>query len=310
MDDVTNPNDVVAIATLTLRGRCAVYRYAGATSGPALLLLHGIPTSSYLWRHCLPGLARDLPGWRVIAPDLPGYGGSAPWPGAGPRQCAAFVAELLQALGVERFIWVGHDLGGLVALTDAVRRAHSRQEPRPSLERLILLDTTIYPTAPLVAGLLPAVVPLVSDLALAWIGRPGRRAAAWRRQRYLAGMRALLAPGTALTPVDEATYAEPYTTVRGWREVQRTVRGLAWQAPFVLGCAARLGRLRLPTALIWGARDPFFPLATAERLRRAIPGAVAPVRVLPAGHFPQEDCPAAVVAAIVAFLHSTHPAPC
>ena len=64
----------IAATTLELAGRPVFLRGAGAADGPALVLLHGLPTSSFLWRRCLPGLAAALPGWRIIAPDLPGYG--------------------------------------------------------------------------------------------------------------------------------------------------------------------------------------------------------------------------------------------
>ena len=56
-----------------------------------MVLLHGLPTSSYLWRRCLPTLAESLPGWRILAPDLPGYGRSAPRPGAGPQHLGRFL---------------------------------------------------------------------------------------------------------------------------------------------------------------------------------------------------------------------------
>ena len=296
---------------VSLNGRPVYLRRApsgrGGDRGPALVLLHGLPTSSYLWRRCLPLLAGALPGWRILAPDLPGYGRSAPRPGAGPRQLGRFLDALLRALSVDEFVLAGHDLGGLVALTDAVVRAGGagRHRPdRPRLERLVLLDTTIFPTPPLVLGLLPAIVPPFAELYLAWLGRPGIGPDR-RRRKHVEGLRRLLAPGTVLTPADEAEYSAPYASLAGWREARRSVRALAGQAPFVLRCASRLHRLTLPTCLIWGERDPFFPLATAERLRRAIPGAREPVHVVEgAGHFPQEDQPEAVTRALVDFLRA------
>jgi len=154
-----------------------------------------------------------------------------------------------------------------------------------------------------VLGLLPAIVPPFADLYLAWLGRPGPGMEALRRRRYVEGIRRLLTPGTALTPADEAEYALPYGAIAGWREVTRSMRALAGQTPFVLRCIAHLRDLTLPTRLIWGARDPFFPLATAERLRRAIPGAREPVHVVwGAGHFPQEDRPDEVARLIAEFL--------
>src|SRR4051812_17563971 len=181
----------IATTQLELRGRPVFLRHCGAEDGPALVLLHGLPTSSFLWRHCLPGLAAALPGWRIIAPDLPGYGRSAPRPGAGPRHLGRWLHALLQELDVDRFALAGHDLGGLIALTDAVARAgHLAGPPHPStaggpqLERLILLDTTIYPAPLLVLGLLPSIVPPLADLYLAWFGRGGPARDAARRAQY------------------------------------------------------------------------------------------------------------------------------
>jgi pimeloyl-ACP methyl ester carboxylesterase len=301
----------IATTHLDLRGRPVFLRHCGADDGPALVLLHGLPTSSFLWRRCLPGLATALPGWRIIAPDLPGYGRSAPRPGAGPRHLGRFLHALLHEVGVGRFVLAGHDLGGLVALTDAVARAgriggnpHPALAGGPRLERLILLDTTIYPTPLLVAGLLPAIVPPFADLSLAWFARGGAARDGDRRAQYIAGMRQLLAPGTTLTDAEWAEYAHPYGPVAGWREATRSIRALAAQAPFVLRCLPHLRDLTLPTRLIWAEHDPFFPLATAERLRRAIPGAESQVHVIPgSGHFPQEDRPDLVTPLIAEFAN-------
>ena len=300
----------IRTSTINLRGLPVFLRHAGADAGPALVLLHGLPTSSFLWRHCIPPLAAALPGWRIIAPDWPGYGRSAARPGAGPRHLGRFLHALLSKLRVERFVLAGHDLGGLVALTDAVARrgelggaAHPALAGGPQIERLILLDTTIYPAPLLVAGLLPAIVPPFADLSLAWLGRGGAARDEERRAQYIAGMRQLLAPGTMLGDDEWAEYAEPYGPLAGWREATRSLRALAAQAPFVLRCLARLGDLTLPTRLIWAEHDPFFPLATAERLRQAVPGAEATIHIIPgSGHFPQEDRPDEVSRLIAEFV--------
>lgn len=304
----------LAATTVTLRGLPVFLRCSGADNGPALVLLHGLPTSSFLWRRCLPGLAGALPGWRVIAPDLPGYGRSAPRAGAGPRDLGRFLHALLREQGIVRFVLAGHDLGGLVALTDAVARTGrvGQQPPphgEPRLERLILLDTTIFPAPLLVAGLLPAIVPPFVDLSLAWLGRGGATRDDARRARYVDGMRQLLAAGTMVSDAEWAEYAAPYGPIAGWREVTRSLRALAAQAPFVLRCLKHLGALTLPTRLIWAERDPFFPLATAERLRRTIPGAEPQVHVIAgSGHFPQEDQPGEVVRLIAEFVRAGTPA--
>src|SRR5947209_19664647 len=72
------------------------YRDGGPEDGPAVLLVHGYPESSYMWREVLPALASA--GWRGLAPDLPGYGDSEPDPpGTWERHIDAldrFVREL------------------------------------------------------------------------------------------------------------------------------------------------------------------------------------------------------------------------
>lgn len=259
----------------------------------------------------MPDLAERLPGWQIIAPDLPGYGRSAPRHGAGPRHVGRWLHALLKARGIEEFALVGHDLGGLTALTDAVVRTgalgadtHPALAGGPQLTRLILLNTTIYPAPRLVLGLLPSIVPPFSDLALAWLGRGGAARDEFRREGYVAGMRHLLAPGTVLTDAEWAEYALPYGPIAGWRAAQRSLRALSWQAPFVLRCLANLAHLTTPTRLIWAEHDPFFPLATARRLSRAIAGAEQTIHLVAgAGHFPQEDRPEEVSPLIADFLH-------
>jgi haloacetate dehalogenase len=91
---------------------------ATAGDGPALLLLHGFPETSFCWRRVAPRLAERH---ALVAPDLPGYGASAA-PAGGPRgegfskrEMAATIVDLMGALGHERFAVVGHDRGARVA---------------------------------------------------------------------------------------------------------------------------------------------------------------------------------------------------
>lgn len=91
----------------------AVYE---AGSGPAVVLLHGFPGLAYTWRHQIPVLAAA--GYRVIVPDLRGYGGSDA-PGAVEDYDVAHltgdIVGLLDALGVQKAVFMGHDWGGLLA---------------------------------------------------------------------------------------------------------------------------------------------------------------------------------------------------
>lgn len=106
--------------TLTVSGRPARIREAG--EGPLVLLLHGVPTSSVVWQDVLPLVAAA--GWRAVAADLPGWGGTAPLPG--PWTIAAhlaWLAELERALGGGPAVHAGQDYGGLLALERAAAGA-------------------------------------------------------------------------------------------------------------------------------------------------------------------------------------------
>ncbi|WP_445143386.1 alpha/beta fold hydrolase [Dyella sp. Tek66A03] len=97
----------------TLKANGIRQHYIDAGSGPAVVLLHGFPETNYAWRHQIPVLAER---YRVIAPDLRGYGKSdKPVTGYDKRTMAADLAGLLDSLGIDRIALVGHDRGARVA---------------------------------------------------------------------------------------------------------------------------------------------------------------------------------------------------
>ncbi|KEQ52323.1 alpha/beta fold hydrolase [Sphingobium chlorophenolicum] len=95
--------------------RMAVYE-AGPETGPAVVLLHGFPELAYSWRRQIPALAAA--GYRVIAPDLRGYGLTDRPDRVEDYDLAHLLGDLiglLDARGIEKAVWVGHDWGGLLA---------------------------------------------------------------------------------------------------------------------------------------------------------------------------------------------------
>ena len=107
-------------------------RAAEAGEGPLVLLLHGFPQFWWAWRAQLTGLAAA--GFRVVAPDLRGYGASDKPPrGYDLPTLSADVAALVRALGEQDAVVVGHDWGGLLAWTTAA--LHPR-----SVRRLVVLS--------------------------------------------------------------------------------------------------------------------------------------------------------------------------
>lgn len=114
------------------------YCEAGQGNEKALLLLHGVPTSSWLYRKVIPGLAKN---YRVVAPDFIGFGSSAKPVGDmsvyAPAARAKRVRKLMTELGIEKFSIMTHDMGGLVTW-------EMMKQDIDSIEDLIILNTIVH----------------------------------------------------------------------------------------------------------------------------------------------------------------------
>ena len=120
---------IIRRATCRANGIRQFYLEAGA--GPPVVLLHGFPETSFAWRFQIPALA---PHYRVIAPDLRGYGETdKPSQGYDKRTMANDIVELLKMLGVGRVALVGHDRGARVA----TRLAKDHPDV---VDRLVVMD--------------------------------------------------------------------------------------------------------------------------------------------------------------------------
>jgi pimeloyl-ACP methyl ester carboxylesterase len=106
------------LLTLDLEGTQLAVRLEGDREKPALLLIHGFPSSSTSFRNVIDTLARDC---FVIAPDLPGFGGSAPIERPSFSRFADIIQLLLERLGVGSFHLYLHDYGAVVGLHLATR---------------------------------------------------------------------------------------------------------------------------------------------------------------------------------------------
>ncbi len=127
------------------------YIECGPIDGPLMIFLHGWPELSLLWRAQMDAFSAE--GWRCIAPDMRGYGGSSA-PAANDaytnEQVVADMAELHDHFGGKPAIWVGHDWGSVVA---SVLVAHEPQRSRG----VVLISVPYFPDA----NALPTLVPLV-----------------------------------------------------------------------------------------------------------------------------------------------------
>jgi pimeloyl-ACP methyl ester carboxylesterase len=238
--------------------------YVEAGDGPPVLLLHGFPLSSYLWRDIVPLLSTRF---RVIAPDLPGAGDSEVAPGAplGIRAQADSVRELLHLVGVETFAAVGHSSGGGVAQLLALGG---------SVDAMVLIDSVAFD---------------------GWPSSPTRRVQ--RTSPNLEGaelveveMRATLRQGMGdpdrLPEVVIQEYLRPYRSPEGVSMFFRAARALNGRG--LTGHEAAMSAWTFPVLILWGEEDPFLSWRLGERLNEAIPSST--LGLLPGcGHYLLED---------------------
>jgi pimeloyl-ACP methyl ester carboxylesterase len=134
----------VQVTTAALGTLAAQVRVAG--SGPPLLLVHGLMTSSYSWRYVLEPLGKRF---TVYAPDLPGAGSSEPAPSYAPQACADWIGALQRALGIRGCRVIGNSMGGYLcmrlALSDpgALDRLVNVHSPGVPEARLVLLRAAL-----------------------------------------------------------------------------------------------------------------------------------------------------------------------
>ncbi|HEX2158964.1 MAG TPA: alpha/beta fold hydrolase [Actinomycetes bacterium] len=263
-------------------------RYLASGTGPPLVLLHGAGDNARDWSYVLPLLGRSH---LVLAPDLPGYSpGSAPASDYSPARLVHFVTRFMDAVGLDRAALAGNSLGGLVALQLAL--SHPER-----VVALCLVDS---------AGLGRAVNPALIAQRLPGVGE---LAIAMGRRR----------PGAALRALARAVllFGRPWRTPRSWLvEQYRAARQPGFLEATVASLRAvlgplgqrqvlvrQLGRLPMPTLIIWGTADWVIPLAHGRRAARRLPAGRL-VQLSRCGHAPQVECPAGVAEALSRFLEA------
>jgi pimeloyl-ACP methyl ester carboxylesterase len=258
--------------------------YVDEGSGRPVLLLHGNPTWSFLYRKIIPGLVGS--GLRVVAPDLIGLGLSEK-----PRDVADHslrrhgesLLQLVEGLDLKDLLLVVQDWGGPIGAWMAAR-AGAR------VTGLVVLNTSLLRPQHLRATLFHrfAHLPLVSDAAFRLLNFPVpvlgrvqgdassisgdvRRAYAWPLRRVADRAAPLALARMVPTRADHPS-------------LQELDAGAAWARAFTG-----------PTELVWGVKDPILGRAL-QRHREALPH--ARVTETPAGHFLQEEVPDPILAAI------------
>ena len=236
--------------------------------GAPVILLHGIPTWSFLYNEVIPQLGRHH---RVIAPDLLGHGYSDRRDFFDRSLLAQtdMIVRFMDHLEIERAHFVGHDTGGGVSLIMAIHHP-------ARVDRLVLTNVVAYDSWP------------IDDMVA--LGNPE-----WRSKSpkdvadfIVSGLPEGIFNQDRLTRAFKEGIVAPYSDEEGKISIIRNASALNTNHTTML--VERHGEIRAPTLCLWGVHDPWQTIRDGERLAQEIPDARL-VRVENASHWIPHDAP-------------------
>jgi pimeloyl-ACP methyl ester carboxylesterase len=275
--------------TIDVDGTSVFYREAGAPSRPAILLLHGFPTASHMFRDLIPELSS---AYHVIAPDLPGFGNTE----IKPRGTFAYtfdniahvIDRFTEVVGLKTFSIYIFDYGAPVGLRIAAKHPER-------ITAIISQNGNAY---------LEGVSAAFNPVQAYW---------ADPSEENRNALRGFLAPETTLLQYthgvadphlvspDGRTLDDAYLARPGNDEIQLDLlRDYASNVAAYSAFQAYFRAHQPPLLAVWGKNDPFFLPAGAEAFKRDIPG--AEIRFFDTGHFALETHAAEIGADIRRFL--------
>lgn len=277
-----------------LPGGSRVFFYDSGGSGPAVFLLHGLQDEADTWRHVFAPLAAR---YRVVAPDLPGFGRSDKRPrGYGAPYYADIAVALADYLRIDRFAVAGNSLGAVIAEVVTLTRPER-------VSAMAALDGSLRVVARPASNLnLIQQLFMLDHLDRAYF----ERLRAGPPEACYDTLRPFYADLDALPEADR-DFLFQRVNERVWDEPQR-LAALAIQKgalPFFLKAgrrlAGRLPALKTPTLVVWGEQDRVFPLANARPRADAQPGAQLAI-LEGVGHLPQQERPERLLEAMLPFF--------
>lgn len=233
-----------------------------------VVLLHGLPSHSYAWRHIMPALASQ--GTRAIAPDLIGFGLSVK---PERRDFAytpdAFITalnEFFQQLELNRFSLVVQGFLGSIGLQYALRNADR-------IESLTILNTPISTTAKLPWKIQQMGMPLAGEVMTQDPLLVDRTLEGGSRYQ--------------ISDADLDIYRKPFLkSSSAGRSLLATIRNLNLQQSMA-EIESGFEQWQKPTLIIWGMNDPWLPLSMAQKFAKSAPQTEL-VQLEKVGHYPQE----------------------
>jgi pimeloyl-ACP methyl ester carboxylesterase len=231
--------------------------YVDAGEGPPAVFVHGVFTSSYLWRHVITELADER---RCIALDLPCHGRTRIKPDhslALPDQ-AEVLTLFCDSLDLDAIDLVANDTGGAIAQVFAV-------DHPDRLRTLVLTNCDVHDELPPKA-FMPTVEAASKGQLAPTIMRMAKDPGAIRSALGRCYEHAELLPDEVVLE-----YFAPFSTPEGARELERAMTSL--KAADLVAIEPQLARLNVPTLIVWGTADIFFDVSLAHRLKDEIQGA-------------------------------------
>jgi pimeloyl-ACP methyl ester carboxylesterase len=249
--------------------------------GPPVILVHGTPTRSYLWRNMVPALSERH---SVYVYDLLGYGESEKGEGQDVSIAAQarLLEELVRAWGLEEPAIAGHDIGGGIVL-----RAQLLEGVR--FGRIAILDAVVLGP---------------------WLSAP--RSSTWHVREHAEAYKAM--PNHLFEAFLSAYLGETNSNLGGdsfeaylapWRgeEGRRAFvrQALQFEERHTAEIEPRLASVEVPVLVVWGEKDGWLDPSLAPRLQKEIPGSELEV-IREGGHFVQEDDPEEIAKVLAGFF--------
>lgn len=258
------------------------YRDEGNPQGVPIILIHGSNSSLQTWEPMIANMPKDT--FRLVSLDLPGHGLTGPHPGDdySAGEMIAAISSVMDELGIEKAVLAGNSMGGWVSWRMALAAP-------PRVLGLVLVDAS---------GVAPKEKPEIY-LAARLLQNPLMRLAAIK-----------ITPKSIVRSSLEGTvYDKEFITdemiTRYWEMARfpgnrraNAVRAKTNREPEY---AARLGEIKVPSLIIWGAADAVTPLDMGETFKAAIPGAQLTVYEN-TGHLPMEERPVRFAHDLAAFV--------
>jgi pimeloyl-ACP methyl ester carboxylesterase len=267
--------------SLILNNQKISYLDEGSKTAPPVLLIHGVPESSMLWKYLIPEIASM--GFRPIAPDLPGFGQSERFPyGSTWKNYLSFIDDFIAAVSLEKVHLVVHDWGGLIGLRWACERPEQ-------VESFIISDTSLLPGYTWHPLAVKWRTPGLGEKVLEAMSNKE----AWMKKMKLE------------IPSVEEDILEDFYSIFETSHTRNVILELYRSANRELvEPYQQLLKIRKPVTIIWGENDPYISTEFAYKTRD-LQFPHAKVHIIPnAGHFIHVEAPNKVIPFVKQHLQS------